>query len=159
MTQAVPQRACIRACICQKIPLTARRPFPAHGVLWQSENAMSFDVSVTQKQFYTRVAIAGSPGIDQLVSLVHVLGLDSAGWKHDILLVDLRKVSTQFTEAEQRTLGLEAAASLGHLRKVASVVPRDRVTRISEKAARRDGTKVTVFDDEKEALAWLQAKD
>jgi hypothetical protein len=120
---------------------------------------MSFDVSVTQKQFYTRVVISGAPSIDQLVALVHVLGLDSGNWKHDAMLVDLRKVSTRFDEAEQRTIGQEAAASLAHLRKIASVVPRERVTRISEKAARRDGTKVTVFDDEKEALAWLQAKD
>ena len=120
---------------------------------------MSFDVSVTQKQFYTRVRITGAPGIDELISLIHVLGVDSTNWKHDALLCDLRKVSTPFSESEQRTIGLEAAASLAHLRKIASLVPRERVTRISEKAARRDGTQVTVFDDEKEALAWLQAAD
>jgi len=120
---------------------------------------MAFDVSVTQKQFYTRVVITGGPSIDELVALIHVLGVDSSNWKHDAMLVDLRKVGTHYTEAEQRTIGLEAAASLAHLRKIASVVPRERVTRISEKAARRDGTKVTVFDDEKEALAWLQAAD
>ena len=120
---------------------------------------MSFDVSVTQKQFYTRVAITGSPSFDQLISLVHVLGVDSNSWKHDALLVDLRKVSTPFSESEQRSLGHETACSLAHLRKIASVVPPDRITRISEKAARRNGTKVTVFDDEKEALAWLKEID
>jgi hypothetical protein len=140
---------------------TAARPadFPPGKALWQSRFAMGFDVSVTQKQFYTRVAITGSPGIDELVALIHVLGVDSSNWKHDAMLVDLRKVSTPFSEAEQRTIGMEAAASLAHLRKIASVVPRDRVTRISEKAARRDGTKVTVFDDEKEALDWLKDPD
>src|SRR3954465_12955673 len=78
--------------------------FHLHGTAWQSSETMSFDVSVTQKQFYTRVAITGSPSFDQLVALVHVLGLDSGSWKHDALMVDLRKVSTQFTENEQRTI-------------------------------------------------------
>jgi hypothetical protein len=118
---------------------------------------MGFDVSVTQKQFYTRVAITGLPDIDQLVALIHVLGVDSSNWKHDALLVDLRKVGTPFSVAEQRTIGMEAAASLAHLRKIASVVPRERVTRISEKAARRDGTQVTVFVDEKEGSPGLAA--
>jgi len=76
-----------------------------------------------------------------------------------VLLVDLRKVSTQFSESEQRSVGQEAAASLVHMRKIASVVPPDRVTRISERAARRDSANVSVFDDEKAALAWLEAKD
>ncbi|MDB5861183.1 MAG: hypothetical protein JWQ76_4872 [Ramlibacter sp.] len=120
---------------------------------------MSFDVSVTQQRFYTRVAVSGGPTIDQLLALIHVLGVDSGAWKHDALLVDLRKVSTQFSEAEQRCMGQEAAASLVHMRKIASVVPRERVTRISERAARRDGTNVSVFDNEESALAWLQAKD
>jgi hypothetical protein len=34
-------------------------------------------------------------------------------------------------------------------------VPTERITRISEKAARRNGTNVCVFDDEAAALAWL----
>lgn len=117
---------------------------------------MSFDVSVTQKQFYTRVAVSGAPTIDQLLALVHVLGIDSGNWKHDVLMVDLRKVSTQFSESEQRSVGQEAAASLVHMRKIASVVPRERVTRISERAARRNGVNVCVFDDERLAIEWLR---
>lgn len=117
---------------------------------------MSYDVSVTQQRFYTRVAISGEPGIDQLLALVHLLGVDSGTWKHDVLLVDLKRVSTQFSREEQFAIGQAAASSLAHMRKIASVVPRERVTRVSEKAARRDGTNVLVFDDEKEALAWLR---
>jgi hypothetical protein len=120
---------------------------------------MSFDVSVTQQRYYTRVAVSGAPTIGQLLALVHVLGVDSGTWKHDILLVDLRKVSTQFSEAEQRSLGQEAAASLVHMRKIASVVPRERITRISERAARRDGINMSVFDDQEAALTWLKATD
>lgn len=120
---------------------------------------MAYDVSVTQQRFCTRVVVAGAPTIDQLLALVHVLGIDSGTWKHDVLLVDLRKVSTQFSEAEQHSLGQAAAASLVHMRKIASVVPPERLTRISERAARRDGTNVSVFDDLDAALAWLRAQD
>lgn len=117
---------------------------------------MSYDVSVTQQRFYTRVAVTGEPTIEQLLALVHLLGVDSDTWTHDLLLVDLRRVSTHFSPEDQFAIGQAAASSLSHMRKIASVVPRERVTRISEKAARRDGTNVLVFDDEKEALAWLK---
>ncbi|WP_169419644.1 STAS/SEC14 domain-containing protein [Ramlibacter agri] len=120
---------------------------------------MSYDVSVTQQRFYTRVAVTGEPTFDQLLALVHLLGVDSDSWKHDVLLVDLRKVATPFSNEEQFAIGQAAATSLSHMRRIASVVPTDRITRISEKAARRDGTNVLVFVDEKEALAWLQADD
>jgi uncharacterized membrane protein len=43
------------------------------------------------------------------------------------------------------------------MRRIASVVPRERVTRVSEKAARRNGVNVRVFDDEQQAIAWLAA--
>ena len=118
---------------------------------------MSYDISVTQQRYYTRVVITGAPTIDQLLSLVHLLGVDSGTWKHDLLLVDLRGVSTAFTEGDQFAIGQEAACSLAHIRRIASVVPRERVTRISERAARRNGTNVSVFDDEKDALAWLKS--
>lgn len=87
---------------------------------------------------------------------MHLLGVDSGSWKHELLLVDLRRVSTQFSQEEQFAIGQEAATSLAHMRRIASVVPTHRVTRISEKAARRNGTNVCVFDDEKEALDWLK---
>jgi hypothetical protein len=45
---------------------------------------------------------------------------------------------------------------LRHLRRVASVVDADRITRASEKTARQAGMDLTVFTDEGEALAWLQ---
>jgi uncharacterized membrane protein len=39
--------------------------------------------------------------------------------------------------------------------RIASLVPAGRITRVSEKAARRNGVNVCVFDDEQAALAWL----
>jgi hypothetical protein len=118
---------------------------------------LNFDVLVSSEVDHVRVTVAGTPSIDQLLSLVHVLGVDSVGWRHQLLLVDLREVRTLFTPEQQYRLGQEAACSLAHLRRIASVVPVERITRISEKAARRDGTDVRVFDNQDEALSWLRS--
>lgn len=104
-----------------------------------------------------RVTVTGAPGIGQLLSLIHLLGVESETWEQDCVLVDLRAVATSFTRLEQFRVGEEAAASLSHMEKIASVVPPERVTRVSEKAARRMGANVCVFDDEAAAIAWLMA--
>jgi hypothetical protein len=66
-------------------------------------------------------------------------------------------VQTLFTPQDHYRIGQEAAASLSHLGRIASLVAPERLTRVGEKAARRSGINVRVFDDEREAVAWLQA--
>jgi hypothetical protein len=129
--------------------------------VWHIEIAMhatvmNFDLFVANEVDHARVMVAGHPPYDQMLSMIHLLGVDSSDWGHGVLLVDLREVATQFTPEEQFRIGQEAALSLAHLRKVASLVPPERITRISEKAARRNGTDVRVFGDEQAALAWLR---
>ena len=118
---------------------------------------MNFDLHVATEGDHGRVKVTGHPSFEQLLCMIHLLGVDSGGWPHEVLLVDLREVETSFTREEQFRIGEEAALSLAHLRKVASLVKPARITRIGEKAARRNGTNVRVFADEKEALAWLRA--
>ena len=116
-----------------------------------------FDVSVKQLADYTLVKISGAPSIEQMLSLAHLMGVDSGGWAHDCAMVDLRDVATPFTPEQQFALGREVAASLAHMRKIASVVPPTRVTHISERAARREGTNLQVFDAVEAAIEWLKA--
>lgn len=118
---------------------------------------MDFDLAVDPMAHYIRVRITGGPSIGQLLSLIHLLGVESETWDDDKVLVDLRGVVTPFSPPEQFRIGQEAAASLSHMRRIASVVPPERVTRVSEKAARRNGVNVRVFDDEQQAIAWLAA--
>jgi hypothetical protein len=114
-----------------------------------------FDVSVKKLAGYTRVTISGAPTLEQLLSLAHLLGVESGGWTSDCALVDLRDVASPFTPAQQQALGREVAVSLAHMRKIASVVPPTRITHISERAAQREGTNLTVFDDFEAAVVWL----
>jgi hypothetical protein len=118
---------------------------------------MNFDLFLGTEVDHGRVKVAGHPTFDQILSMIHLLGVDSSGWPHEVLLVDLREVETEFSREQQFRIGEEAALSLAHLRKVASLVAPQRITRIGEKAARRNGTNVRVFGDEQEALAWLRA--
>jgi hypothetical protein len=116
---------------------------------------MSFDLAIRREPRYIRVAVTGEPSIGQLLSLIHLLGVESETWEQDKVLVDLRAVSTEFTRMEQFRIGEEAAASLSHMDRIASLVPAEKITRVSEKAARRNGVNVCVFDEERNALAWL----
>ncbi|GAB3762700.1 hypothetical protein GCM10028796_14890 [Ramlibacter monticola] len=118
---------------------------------------MNFDLFVGNEVDHARVEVAGHPSFDQLVSLLHLLGVDSGGWEHPVLLLDLREMQTRFTPEQQVCIGREAALSLAHLRRVAAVVQPERITRVAEKAARRNGTNIRVFAEEAAALAWLRA--
>lgn len=117
---------------------------------------MDYDVTIAKRSRYMRVTVSGRPSFDELLSLIHLLGVDSETWPEDAVLVDLRKVETPFTLPEQFRIGIEAASSLSHLERIASLVPPERITRVSEKAARRNGTNVRVFCDEAAAVGWLR---
>jgi hypothetical protein len=116
---------------------------------------MSFDLAIDRTAHYVRVQITGRLSLGQMLSLIHLLGVESEAWEDDKVLVDLRGVQTPFDRAAQFRIGEEAAASLSHMNRIASVVPPERVTRVSEKAAQRNGTNVRVFDDEGQAIGWL----
>ena len=120
---------------------------------------MNFDVLIDQKPRYVRIALTGSPSIGQMLSMIHLLGVESETWKQNATLVDLRGVSTEYTQQEQFRIGEEAASSLSHMDRIASVVPPARITRISERAARRNGIDLCVFSDEKQVVEWLLAEE
>ena len=117
---------------------------------------MSFDVTVQQQARFVRVTVVGRPDFEELVTLIHLLGVDSETWPQGRVLVDLRGVATPFSHPQQHGIGVAAAASLSHMERIASVVPPERLTRVSERAAQRDGTNVRVFDSEPAAIAWLR---
>ncbi len=116
---------------------------------------MNFDVAIDATAHFVRVTVTGEPDIGEMLSMIHLLGVESETWEDDRVLVDLRGVRTPFSRPEQFRIGEEAGASLSHMDRIASLVPPERVTRVSEKAAQRNGTNVRVFDDEREAVAWL----
>ena len=107
---------------------------------------------------YLRAQINGSPSLEEFLALLRQIGGDSAGWSRKLVLLDLQAVGKVYTFTEQFALGVEVANCMTHLQKLASVVPPDRITRVSEKAAIHSGANVRVFTSEAAAMQWLLAQ-
>lgn len=108
---------------------------------------------------YGAVRLSGAPSLGQFYSGIELLSVESASWPHGRLLVDLRGISTPRSFTGQFATGGEAARRLGHLKKIASVVSEDQITRKSERAARKQGPDLLVFTSEEEAVRWLCSED
>ena len=71
------------------------------------------------------------------------------------LLINLMDVVGTFGPDQQREIGILAYRYLGHLERVASLVPPDKLTRVSEAAAQAQGLQLRVFTQLTEAIEWL----
>jgi hypothetical protein len=71
------------------------------------------------------------------------------------LLINLLDVVGTMEPEDHRQLGMLAARHLSHLKKVASLVPAEKVTHVSERAAQAEGMQLRVFVMLTEAMAWL----
>lgn len=118
-------------------------------------SALGVGFAMTHIEDHVRITLSGGPTLDQFLAFLDMVAVDSANWTAPALLVDLRGVSTLRGFTDQLTMGEAAARKLGHLQKVASLVPEDRVTHNSERAGLRAGLNLRVFTDEAEALTWL----
>ena len=73
------------------------------------------------------------------------------------LLINLIDVVGTFGPEQQREIGLLAFRHLSHLEKVASLVPPDKITRVSEGVAQAQGLQLRVFTQLTDAIEWLVA--
>jgi hypothetical protein len=128
------------------------------GSDWGGFGKPAYEVVVASHQRFTRITVSGRPTFEQMLSIVRVIGVTSDQWPADSVLFDTRKLETVFTASEQFRLGEEGAACLGHMRKMAALVPRV-LTGNTEKAARRSGVNGRVFTVKEEALDWLCAAE
>lgn len=115
----------------------------------------AFDIVTRHLGGHVRVNLGGSVTLEHMVSTLHVLGVESESWTEPGVLIDLVALQTGFGRPELVRIGEEIACSFAHLPRLAILVPSHRVTRISERTARRSGFNLRVFDLESSALAWL----
>ncbi|TWO64918.1 hypothetical protein FN976_27850 [Caenimonas sedimenti] len=99
--------------------------------------------------------VSGLLSIDKFISTLHILGIESEGWPEEVMLIDLRGLVTVYPRADLLHIGQEIACSFIHMRRLALLVLPERLTRISERSARRTGMDMSVFDSEVKALGWL----
>jgi hypothetical protein len=116
---------------------------------------MSLSFDVEHREAYSVVRLHGAPTLGQMLSMIQLLGIETAGWRARRVLFDLRGVRTLTSFTEHYAVGEETARNLRHLHRIASVVDADMITHASEKTAQRSGVNLTVFTDEAEAVRWL----
>jgi len=119
--------------------------------------AMDPILDVEHRNRYALARIRGEPSLAQFLSLIQRIGVESAAWPSNRLLVDLRGIRTLTSFTDRYTIGQESARQLGHLHRIASLIDHDLITRAGERTARRAGVNLTVFSDAAEATAWLLA--
>ena len=119
--------------------------------------AMSLSFDVEHRERYSVVRLHGAPTLGQMLSMIHLLGVETSGWPVKRVLFDLRGIRTLTSFTDHYAVGEETARNLRHLNRIASVVDSDMITHASEKTAQRAGVNLTVFTDEDEAVRWLAA--
>lgn len=119
--------------------------------------AMSLSFDVEHREAYSVVRLHGAPTLGQMLSMIHLLGVETSGWPIKRVLFDLRGIRTLTSFTEHYAVGEQTARELRHLNRIASVVDVDMITHASEKTAQRSGVNLTVFTDEDEAVRWLAA--
>lgn len=126
---------------------------PARGLAYAAPMSLSFKVE--HREGYSTVQLAGEPSLGQFLSFVQLIAVETAGWPCKRVLFDLRGIRTLTSFTDHYAIGEETARQLRHLHRIASLVDDDRITRASEKTARRSGVNLIVFTDESQAIAWL----
>lgn len=135
-------------------PRTGKTPAEERvGPPYAARMSLSFDAE--HREGYSVVRVEGEPTLGQFLSFLQLISVETRHWKLRRVLFDLRGVRTLTSFTEHYSVGEEAARQLQHLQRIASLVPPDRLTRASEKTARRSGLNLTVFTSEEEAVAWL----
>ena len=120
---------------------------------------MSVHFTVEHRPLYTVVRVQGEPDLQEFIGLIETVAAASPGWPTRRGLVDLRSVRSLKLFTEHYAVGEAVGRHFGHLRRVASVVPADRLTRASEKTAQQAGVNLRVFISEREAIEWLTGAD
>lgn len=99
--------------------------------------------------------VTGEAGLADMHRLIDAVAEDTIRSGDKRVLVNLLALREALRFTDHYAIGEQVARKLGHLERLASVVPATRRTGASEKVANLQGTLLRVFTDEDEALAWL----
>lgn len=99
--------------------------------------------------------ISGLAFIEEALEVVQRIRQATLAHGDQRLLINLEDVVGTLEQQDHEALGRLAAAHLSHLRKIASLVPEDKITRVSEQAAQTLGLQLRVFTSLTDAVDWL----
>jgi len=118
-------------------------------------NDMPFTVTVDRQPQYLRYLVAGPASLKNYFDLIEQAGQQTRDEKVPLALVDLRGVVGRLHLSDQVFIGEQVVRKLGHLERLATVVPDSPDSYHSEKVARGQGFQLRSFSGDTEAMAWL----
>jgi hypothetical protein len=104
---------------------------------------------------YLAAILSGPASLDDFFAGIDAIARETLDRGAARLLVDLREVQEQFRFTDHFSVGERVASRLGHLERIASLVPPQRRTGTSEQVANQKGRLLRVFTIEPDAVAWL----
>lgn len=116
---------------------------------------MPFTVTVDRQPQYLRYLLAGPATLQNYFDLIEQVGAQTLEAGCTLALIDLRGVLGRLHLGEQVFVGEQVVRRLGHVQRLAAIVPDSPDTYHSEKVALRQGFQLRTFSDEAKALAWL----
>ena len=115
---------------------------------------MAFLVTVHHGPFLLVVA-SGPAKLGDFLGAIDVVRTESHERGDGRALLDLLAVETKLSPEEHQKLGRYLAEALGHLERVASVVPDQFRVHSSELSAQSAGLNIRTFLALRDAIAWL----
>jgi hypothetical protein len=130
---------------------------PVHP-LWHGPHiaGADYEIHIEHYKGYLAARVGGVLPIELFLSTLHIVGIESDGGDEEAMLIDLRHLATSYTPRDLIRVGHEVATSFCHMHRVALLVLPRQVTRISERAGRKAGLNLCVFDTEADATGWVR---
>jgi HPt (histidine-containing phosphotransfer) domain-containing protein len=116
---------------------------------------MPYTLTYTHGERMAVAEVSGLAFVDDAQEVVIRIQQASQAHGDRRLLINLADVVGTLEQQDHQLLGRLAATYLGHLHKVASLVPEDKITRVSEQAAQSLGVQLRVFTSLTAAVDWL----
>jgi len=114
---------------------------------------------VFRKDGFVRIEVTGPADLEGLLRMIRTLGTQTQSHGDTLMLVNLQGLGRRSQFHRPLFIGEHVAQYFAHLTRLASVVQVGKITRTSEKVARAQGLQLSVFDSERDAMAWLLAPE
>jgi len=115
-----------------------------------------YEIHIESQGDHLSARVGGQFPIELFLSTLHIVGIESDGGPEEGMLIDLRNLATDYAPHDLVQIGQEIATSFMHMERVALLVLPRQVTRISERAGRKAGLNLCVFDEEADATGWVR---
>jgi len=119
---------------------------------------MAFRLSITRSPRMTAAQVTALASHEDAQEIVAAIERETREHGDKRLLIDLTDVVGTLEADTHRWLAELAFRHLSHLERIASLVPEEKITRVTEQAAQAKGMQLRVFAELTSAVEWLVAR-